>query len=110
MLIGRVSNDGVVLEDGEGEVVVVAEGIVGLVVLAVDEEVEVELTCAEVCDGGAAAGVDVEAEAVMGEVLVGEAEARPEGPPFAGDEGGLDNVEGREEGQDVEEDFVGDVV
>ncbi|KAL6137865.1 hypothetical protein ACLB2K_063154 [Fragaria x ananassa] len=48
----------------EGEIVLVVEGLVGLVVLAVDEEVEVELTHAKVRDDGGP-GVDVEAKAVV---------------------------------------------
>ena len=65
------------------------EGLVDLVVLAVDEEVEVELTRAEVRDGGADPGVDVEAEAVVVDEGEGEEVNGVVGPE---DEGAVDEL------------------
>ncbi|KAL6178464.1 hypothetical protein ACLB2K_049982 [Fragaria x ananassa] len=82
-------SDDAVLEDDEGEVVLVVEGLVGLVVLAVDEEVEVKLPHAEVRDGGAGSRVDVEAEAVVVDEGEGEEVDGVVGPE---DEGAVDKL------------------
>lgn len=67
-------------EHTEREIILVIERFIGLVIVSVDEEVEVELTRLEVPDGAAHPGVDVEAEAVVVDEREGEEFDRSVGP------------------------------